>query len=393
MYCFLAHSGMNAISNGKITPCCAIARYTPEEKNSKSLSEKLNHINLIRVRAQLKADIWPSECSSCKQAEQIKTESLRTMFNQYASSRGVDDTMHTTLDPKDVYSVHISVGSKCNSKCMTCNPGSSSLWQDEWKTIWNMKEMISTSDPIIEDPKLVNELITEFTSIKKITFLGGEPTINSNHLDYLNLLIANNRSRDIDLGYVTNLTGIDDSLLDVWSNFRKIDLNISLDAYGEKNDYIRYPIKWTKVESNLRKFLDWASEDKISIGLSLTPSAFNCIHLDEVYQYWYGLLVEYNLPMTYGVALNKITYPMHTSMRITSLEYRKQGIDKLVKLKETIAPEFFNSIDYAIQMLNEPVLDTDTINTGKHFIEQSDMYRNKHVKEAIPELYNELWQK
>ena len=97
--------------------------------------------------------------------------------------------------------------------------------------------------------------------------------------------------------------------------------------------------------------------------------------------------------MTYGVALNKITYPMHTSMRITSLEYRKQGIDKLVKLKETIAPEFFNSIDYAIQMLNEPVLDTDTINTGKHFIEQSDMYRNKHVKEAIPELYNELWQK
>jgi hypothetical protein len=221
--------------------------------------------------------------------------------------------------------------------------------------------------------------------------LGGEPTINNNHLAYLHRLIAKGRSDGIDLGYVTNLTGIDDSLLEVWSNFRNIDLNISLDAYGEKNDYIRYPIRWTKVESNLRKFLDWASKDKVSIGLSLTPSVFNCIHLDEVYAFWHKLLVEYNLPMSYGVALNKITYPMYTSMRITTLEYRQQGIVKLLSVRQQLPIEFHNSIDYAIEMLNEPILDNDIIETGKRFIEQSDRYRNKNIKYYIPELYDELW--
>lgn len=391
LHCSLVHSGMNAISNGSITPCCAIASgYIAELKNSKTLAQKLNHGNMIRVRSQLKAGIWPSECSSCKKAEELNVASLRTVFNSYYSDRELTFNSQAVINPEDVYSLHVSVGNKCNSKCLTCNPGSSNLWQDEWKTIWNMQSITNNSDSILDNPTLVDELLDQFVNLKKITFLGGEPTINDNHIKYLERLIDLGRNDSIDLGYVTNLTGIDDRLLDIWSKFRKIELNVSMDAYGEKNDYIRYPIKWNKVESNLRKFLDWASSDKISIGLSLTPSAFNCIHLDEVYQYWHDLLREYNLPMYYGIALNKITYPMYTSMRITSVEYRKQGIEKLLKLN--LPHEFKSSIDHAIAMLSEPVLDQDTINTGKSFIEKSDKYRNKNLKDYIPELYEELWE-
>lgn len=394
IFCSLSHTGINATSNGKLTPCCATAYgYVAENKTDKPLIEKLNHVNLIRVRAQLKSGVWPNECSSCKHAEKLGVSSLRTIFNQYRIDRGLSENTAITMKPSDVYSIHVSVGNKCNSKCMTCNPGSSNLWQDEWKTVWSMKDITNTSDSILDNPKLVDELVNDFTNIKKITFLGGEPTINDNHLSYLEKLIENGRSTDIDLGYVTNLTGIDDSLLEVWDKFRNIDLNISIDAYGSKNDYIRYPIKWSKVESNLRKFLDWTSKDRISIGLSLTPSVFNCNHLDEVYDFWYKLLSEYDLPMHYGIALNKITYPMYTSMRITSLEYRKQGIDKLEQIKTRLPLEFYNSIDYAIAMLHEPVLDNDIIDTGKHFIEQSDLYRNRSVKDYIPELYDELWKR
>ncbi len=394
IFCSLVHTGVNATSNGKLTPCCATAYgYVAENKTDKSLIEKLNHVNLIRVRAQLKTGIWPSECSSCKQSERLSGSSLRTVFNQYRSDRGLTEDMVITMKPADVYSIHVSVGNKCNSKCMTCNPGSSNLWQDEWKTVWDMKDITNTSDSILDNPKLIDELVSDFTNIKKITFLGGEPTINDNHLSYLHKLVENGRSTNIDLGYVTNLTGIDDSLLEVWDKFRNIDLNISIDAYGSKNDYIRYPIKWSKVEANLRKFLDWTSKDRISIGLSLTPSVFNCNHLDEVYDFWYKLLSEYDLPMHYGIALNKITYPMYTSMRITSLEYRKQGIDKLEQIKTKLPVESYSSIDYAIAMLNEPVLDIDVVDAGKHFIEQSDLYRKRSVKDYIPELYDELWKR
>jgi len=394
IFCSLAHTGFNATSSGTATPCCAIAhKYIPERRSRKPLIEKLNHINLIRVRAQLKAGLWPSECSTCKKSEAANLGSLRTVFNQYRLDRGLDTNLTGTVTPADIYSLHVSVGNKCNSKCMTCNPGSSNLWQDEWKTVWNINQITNNSDSILDNPLAIDELITDFVNLKKITFLGGEPTINDNHLIYLNKLIENNRSTDIDLGYVTNLTGIDDSLLDVWSKFRNIDLNISIDAYGAKNDYIRYPIKWQKVESNLRKFLDWASKDKISIGLSLTPSAFNCIHLDEVYEFWYSLLAEYNLPMYYGIALNKITYPMYTSMRITSLSYRNTGITKLENIKKKLPLESHRSIDYCIEMLNEPMLDTETIETGKHFIQKSDLYRKRNLRDYVPELYDELWKR
>ena len=388
LYCSLAHSGMNVISNGRLTPCCAIsANYLPNKDKSGSLAERMNHVNMIRVRSQLKVGIWPSECDSCKTAEEVSGSSLRTMFNAYNK----EQRCNTVLKPTDVHTVHLSVGNKCNSKCMTCNPGSSSLWKDEWQTIWDIP-VISTSDSILEHPELVDELVNNFTNIKKITFLGGEPTINDSHISYLHKLIDNGSSTNIDLGYVTNLTGIDDSLLEIWGNFRNIELNVSMDAYGEKNDYIRYPIKWSKIEYNLNRFLELTSKDKISIGLSLTPSVFNCIHLDEMFTFWDQLLTRYNLPKHYGIALNKITYPMYTSMRITSVEYRMQGIEKLSKLKHTISSEFHPTIDHAIDMLKEPMLDIDTIDKGKHFIEQSDLYRNKSIRETIPELYNELWQ-
>jgi hypothetical protein len=78
-------------------------------------------------------------------------------------------------------------------------------------------------------------------------------------------------------------------------------------------------------------------------------------------------------------------------MRITTIQYRTQGIDKLVNIKQQVPIEFHNSIDYAIEMLNEPILDNAIIETGKHFIEQSDRYRNKNIKDYVPELYNELW--
>jgi hypothetical protein len=78
-------------------------------------------------------------------------------------------------------------------------------------------------------------------------------------------------------------------------------------------------------------------------------------------------------------------------MRITTLEYRQQGIVKLLSTRQQLPVEFYNSIDYAIEMLNEPILDSNTIETGKRFIEQSDRYRNKNIKDYVPELYNELW--
>jgi hypothetical protein len=78
-------------------------------------------------------------------------------------------------------------------------------------------------------------------------------------------------------------------------------------------------------------------------------------------------------------------------MRITSVEYRQQGVEKLSKLKDTISTEFHPTIDHAIAMLKEPMLDIETINKGKLFIEKSDAYRNKNVKDYIPELYTELW--
>jgi len=52
-------------------------------------------------------------------------------------------------------------------------------------------------------------------------------------------LIEQGRSKDITLGYVTNLTGVRDELLELWDQFNMKHITVSIDGVGKVNEYQR----------------------------------------------------------------------------------------------------------------------------------------------------------
>ena len=71
------------------------------------------------------------------------------------------------------------------------------------------------------------------------------------------------------LFYTTNLTVLKDELFDLWSQFGHIYLGVSIDGYGEVDDYIRYPSKWEKLEKNIKTVSKWRKELSMDLKVKL----------------------------------------------------------------------------------------------------------------------------
>jgi hypothetical protein len=91
-------------------------------------------------------------------------------------------------------------------------------------------------------------------------------------------------------------------------------------------------------------------------------------------------------------------YPDYTNLNISSVEHRQQGKQKLFELLDKIRkepninPSYEQNINLVLGLLDEPKTTNELlINDAKYFITESDKYRNRNIKDFIPELHNDLF--
>ena len=66
-------------------------------------------------------------------------------------------------------------------------------------------------------------------------------------------------------------------------------INISIDAFGEANEYIRWPSSWNKTAKNVDKII---SLPNTQIKLNPTVAAYNIRLLPELYEWAIGIGIE-----------------------------------------------------------------------------------------------------
>lgn len=408
IYCFLAFGSASINSDGEYIPCCnirsSIFDYYTDSTKPKSLNpvffqldpaKRINANNLKNIRTQLINGEWPAACSNCKQSEDVGVNSMRTIWNRYVT----DSPMVEDVNPLDIKFLDLTFGTKCNSKCMTCSSSLSDFWEEEWNII-SPRDAGRTYARVSIDENTASKLIRDFPNIIRVNFIGGEPTISSEHLYFLKKLVEAGKSENIELGYVTNLTGITNELIDLWKHFKNVGLSVSIDGYGKVNEYIRYPFKWSKTEANLRMFLDLCKQnpDKFGVGLSCTHSMFNAIQVPDLLEFWYDLLKEYGLLERCGSFLNRVNEPAILKVQHLSESYRKTGSEKVKRLLTKIENDNLkiqqsniDCVKLVDSLLSEPWSgEINQIKEAQSFINSSDDFRKRNMEDYIPELANEL---
>jgi sulfatase maturation enzyme AslB (radical SAM superfamily) len=157
-------------------------------------------------------------------------------------------------------------------------------------------------------------------------FTGGEPLINPEHWQLLEDLVASGRAQSISLMYNTNITTIkykDLDIVDLWSNFKKVLVNCSIDAVGKPLEYIRSGAVWEKINNNIQML---KQNNNITVVLTPVLSILNIWFIADLFEY----ANQHRLKVTPIL----LTGPDYLSLDVVPDELKSQALEQVSKIEK-----------------------------------------------------------
>jgi len=303
-------------------------------------SEKMNY-----VRKKMTDGEEVVGCEKCYHLEKIGSFSLRLFSNWYFKKLLVENKVEEWGD--DLYGVGerdvdintdwltelkpiinrgpeidwlgIHASNVCNLSCRGCYSMLSSKWKKDEKKLG--------INPYPLYDKDLNEFNIDFKKTKLITMFGGEPLYMKQNDQLMDSLIKEDTVEETILQYYTNGTILPNTkTLDVWKKLKKLQLFISIDAYGTENDYFRNGSDWKTVEKNVLKFIDYANQYSWELGTNTLINIYNIDRLEVLHNWLLDIGIKEE-KIVYNLAI----YPQELDIRNLPEDYKKQLIEKVKK--------------------------------------------------------------
>ena len=341
-------------------------------------SEVWNSPTYKTIRKQMLNGERPEMCSRCFKEEDAGVESARISFNKRWFDQEKTFEIESDLD---IEYVDLRLGNLCNLKCRMCNPYASNQWVEEWNTVVKTAELVP-NHPIDEneqsrlkqldwptDKKTWDSLSEISHTIKEIYLTGGEPTLAIEQYKLFDILIEQGLARNIKLKYNTNLTNIPKKMIEYWSNFKQVQLNASIDAFGDLNRYIRFPTAWSSVEKNTNQFLNMPN---VLVQIHCTVQTYNILHLNELFTWIENIsnLKPY---------LNILNHPRSLNIQVLPKELKEIAAKRLEPFQDW--PKVKETIKYMMTEDNSKYLDEFF-----KYTKSIDDLRNQNIFNYVPEL-------
>jgi len=383
-FCILPWIHFYANPDGNVLPCCIGNHRKPLGNVQKeSILNVWNSEKYRTMRLNMLSGKRCDECQSCYHAEDSGVNSFRQSVNRdYAEYIPLVNKTNVdgSLDEMDLKYLDIRWSNICNFKCRSCSSTYSSSWATEDNKNGNKKPVYIFAGGDNND-KLYEELKPHITGVKEIYFAGGEPLLMDKHYDMLEYLIETNNT-DIKIRYNTNLSSLhfkNKSVLEMWKKFSNVHLNVSLDSWSDRAEYIREGTDWKKIEENI---LTVKSEcPHIYFGIASVVSIFNVLTLPEFIDYLFqNKLVDSKTTASFYSLINPDFY----SFSIFDDKTRMLAIEKLSDRQYN--GHIKSQIENVIRHLKSSVVNVDLQKQFKHHTDYYDSIRNRKFVETFPEL-------
>jgi MoaA/NifB/PqqE/SkfB family radical SAM enzyme len=343
-----------------------------------SLEEAWNGPFMRQTRKMMLEGKWPASCLKCKKEEEAGAQSKRIWETAYWSERFdcqdiISETREDGSTPTKLRYLDLRLGSKCNLKCIMCSPHDSSAWVGDWEKLypqienpelkelmgWNYKDIDNTGSYTWhkDNPRFWEELYAQLPHIYQLYFAGGEPLLIEEHFEILDECIKRGYAKQIELRYNSNGTVINDKILSLWEQFRRVRFHVSIDSVKEMNTYIRYPTPWKKIETNM-KILDQTS-DKIEVTVACAVQALNIHYIPELIQWKLDQNFKKVNPWPLGAGLinfHLVYHPPIFNVKVLPMDFKNKTLEKINNFSDELLkrndlhPEFAQS-PYGIKRL------------------------------------------
>ena len=389
--CSLPFTHLATHPHGGVTLCC-ISDHTNAASNARtngrilninsdSIDSVMNSDFYKEVRLQMKNGIEPDACKRCYEEERkgIKSKRIEENARYLENSKVIVDGMldDGTIDV-DFRFIELRLGNICNLRCRTCNPASSSKWISEYNKLQKEVKFVTDYSNIergiwFERDEFWDQLLDRSNSLERIYINGGEPTMVEKHFVYLEKLIERGLHKQINLWYNINLSQLPPKLIELWKQFKSVNISVSIDDLGKRNSYIRNGSDWDTVYNNLLelKKMDW-----LDLSIVQTISTYSVLYLHEFYQHFYRDLGIH-------IHLNWCYDPSYLSPWTLPEEVKQKVIEDCSKVMQ---PWDLNNVQ---QTLSKPS-NIAEVEKFKEYTQWLDNSRKENFAETFPELYKVL---
>jgi MoaA/NifB/PqqE/SkfB family radical SAM enzyme len=380
-FCVLPWVALEIQPDGNHAVCC-LAEDTIKANNT--LDEVLDAESMKQLRRDFLRGDRPSTCAKCWRVEDAGGVSKRLNTIDRLKHLGIANQTWTE-ERKELLMYDLKVGNICNLKCRICGSYSSSQIATEELPKENKKssyayKMLELGRWPREQQNFWTSLIELSGEIRYLEFTGGEPFLIQEHFDFLQQLVDLNIAGQVEIHYNTNGTQYPEKAIDIWKNFKLVEIAFSIDDVGPRFEYQRKNAKWNEVNDNIQKFKKLKQElGNIHLQVCSTINVFNVMYLEGLANW----IDDQGFDNVYWNMLHD-----EESVSIRSLhpmaKIRATAKLALAQVSEQHKKEFNNAIQF---------MENGQSSDGRALLEkirQKDSIRNENLWNHHPELAEAL---
>lgn len=362
-----------------------------------NLDQYYNSDHLKKIRTQMLSGQRPEHCLNCYTNEDLGGHSLRKIYLQRFfpdvefRKQLIQTEEDGTIVPRVQY-LDFSLSNKCNLKCVMCSPTASSILKSDFDSLsWEYDEQyFRFADTGWKDEaRILRTFELCLPTIEEMLFTGGEPLVAPLHIRLLEKAVETGRAKSIVLRYHSNFTNIPSRLLDIWTEFRRVDLHASIEGVGELNDYIRFGSNFATVEKNIVTVADIKN---VNIEIHTCFQIPTLFRLPELHKWVSGLHPRIP-PLPYHIWVNHPdwleAYNLRDDLKPIVIELVEESLGNLPQDHHQgfVTSQFAHLRSLLKRMESRPA-DPKKWHEFKHRVSELEQLRGNSLKRFCPELFH-----